>query len=130
MTDTTDQLAQIQAENERLRKVITRLENESNDHYERYKAARERLKALARYISLVDVAVRHSIVTKWKRKSLSHALSYLEEGAKSPVRFLDQEHPNDTFHSAWSVLQYWDDELDHDPKAFNRFKQKFNMGAR
>ena len=129
MTDTTDQLTQLQAENARLRKAIERLENESNDHFERYKAARERLKALARYIGLVDVAVRHSIVTKWKRKSLSHALSYLEEGAASPVRFLDQEHPNDTFCSAWAVLQFWDDELDHDPKAFNLFKDKFNRGS-
>lgn len=125
MTD-TQRITQLEEENARLRKAIDRLEEESNDHYEDYKAAKKRLEALASYINLVKVAVSYAVVSEWKKNALSNALSYLASGAKDRIKHLWEETPNDTFREAWHILQYWDFDLDHDPKLEKELKAKYS----
>lgn len=124
MTD-AERIAQLEQENASLRKSINKLEADSNDHYEDYKAAKERLKALAGYIDLVKVAVAYSVASQWKKNSLKAALSYLASGAKDRIKGLSEVHPNDTFREAWHILQYWDFELDPDTELIKELKAKY-----
>lgn len=125
MTDTQTEIVRLTEENARLRKVIDRLEEESNDHYEDYKAAKERLKALASYLKLVKVAVDVSVNARWRRNSLKAALSYLASGAEDRIKSLSEVSVNDTFREAWHILQYWDFDLDPDPKLLKELQSKY-----
>lgn len=118
-------IANLMQENANLRIRIDKLEEESNDHYEDYKAAKKRLEALASYINLVKVAVEYSVASKWKKNSLRAALSYLASGAKDRIKHLWEETPNDTFREAWHILQYWDLDLDPDPQLLKEIKAKY-----